>query len=98
MEFGVPEKMVFTFMPEIGGRFSLWSSAGLPIALSIGSKRFLEFLEGARVVAEHFVSQDGLSNIPLLTALVGVWNYNFLHCHSLAIPVSYTHLTLPTKA
>ena len=85
VEFGVPEKMVFTFMPEIGGRFSVWSSAGLPIALSIGSKKYLEFLEGARVVDEHFVNQDGLSNIPLLTALVGVWNYNFLHCQSLAI-------------
>ncbi len=84
-EFGIPETMVFTFMPEIGGRFSVWSSAGLPIALSIGSKKYLEFLEGARVVDEHFVSQDGLSNLPLLTALVGVWNYNFLHCHSLAI-------------
>ena len=85
VEFGIPEKMVFTFMPEIGGRFSVWSSAGLPIALSIGSKKYLEFLEGARVVDEHFVSQIGLSNIPLLTALVGVWNYNFLHRHSLAI-------------
>ena len=85
VEFGIPEKMVFTFMPEIGGRFSVWSSAGLPIALSIGSKKYLEFLEGARVVDEHFISQNGLSNIPLLTALVGVWNYNFLHCHSLAI-------------
>ena len=84
-EFGIPEKMVFTLMPEIGGRFSVWSSAGLPIALSIGSKKYLEFLEGARVVDEHFVSQDGLSNIPLLTALVGVWNYNFLRCYSLAI-------------
>ena len=39
VEFGIPEKMVFTFMPEIGGRFSVWSSAGLPIALSIGSKK-----------------------------------------------------------
>ena len=85
VEFGVPEKMVFTFMPEIGGRFSVWSSAGLPIALSIGSKKYLEFLEGARVVDEHFVNQDGLSNIPLFTALVGVWNYNFLNCQSLAI-------------
>jgi glucose-6-phosphate isomerase len=85
VEFGIPEKMVFTFMPEIGGRFSVWSSAGLPIALSIGSKKYLEFLEGARAVDEHFVNQDGLSNIPLLTALVGVWNYNFLHCQSLAI-------------
>ncbi len=84
-EFGISEKMVFTFLPEIGGRFSVWSSAGLPIALSIGSKKYLEFLEGARVVDEHFVSQDGLSNIPLLTALLGVWNYNFLRCHSLAI-------------
>ncbi len=85
VEFGVPEKMVFTFMPEIGGRFSVWSSAGLPIALSLGSKKYLEFLEGARVVDEHFVNQDELSNIPLLTALVGVWNYNFLRCQSLAI-------------
>ena len=85
VEFGVPEKMVFTFMPEIGGRFSVWSSAGLPIALSIGSKKYSEFLEGARIVDEHFVGQDGLSNIPLLTALIGVWNYNFLLCHSLAI-------------
>ena len=84
-EFGIPEKMVFTIMPEIGGRFSVWSSAGLPIALSIGSKKYLEFLEGARVVDKHFVSQDGLSNIPLLTALLGVWNYNFLHCYSLVI-------------
>ncbi|MEC8299037.1 MAG: glucose-6-phosphate isomerase, partial [Pseudomonadota bacterium] len=84
-EFGIPEKMVFNFMPEIGGRFSVWSSAGLPIALSIGAKKYLEFLEGARAVDQHFVSQDELSNIPLFTALVGIWNYNFLHCHTLAI-------------
>ena len=84
-EFGIPEKMVFPLMPEIGGRFSVWSSAGLPIALSIGSKKYLEFHEGARMVDEHFVSQDNLSNIPLLTALLGVWNYNFLNCHTLAV-------------
>ncbi len=84
-EFGISEKMVFTFMPEIGGRFSIWSSAGLPIALSIGSKKYLEFLEGARGVDEHFVEEDGLANIPLLTALLGVWNYNFLKCSTLAV-------------
>ena len=64
------------------------SRCGLVLAYQLRSQLAPEIFrvsEGARVVDEHFVNQDGLSNIPLLTALIGVWNYNFLHCQSLAI-------------
>ncbi len=84
-EFGIHKEMIFEILPEIGGRFSIWSPAGLPIALSIGSKNYKEMLSGARRMDEHFSVQQDLLNLPLLTALISFWNYNLLACHTFAV-------------
>ena len=76
-KFGITDDNVLAFWPWIGGRFSLWSAVGLPIALSAGMDRFNRFLDGARCMDEHFRSAPLESNIPVLLALVGIWNANY---------------------
>jgi glucose-6-phosphate isomerase len=62
----------------VGGRFSLWSAIGLPIALFLGFAQFKELLEGACEMDQHFCEAPLEQNGPLLLAMVGVWNGNFL--------------------
>jgi glucose-6-phosphate isomerase len=69
----------------VGGRFSLWSTVGLTIALKIGMKNFREFLKGANAIDQHFYSTDLRENIPVLLGLVGIWNTNFLKINAQAI-------------
>ena len=85
--FGLPECNVFPFGEWIGGRFSVWSSVGLPAAIAVGMPAFERFLAGAHAVDLEFRSAPLERNVPLLLALVGVWNRDFLD-----IPV---HLVLP---
>jgi len=84
-------------MPEwAGGRYSLWSSVGLPVALRHGSAAFQELLEGARAMDRHFHSAEPRQNIPLLLALVGIWNINFHDAQSHAVlPYSEALAKLP---
>src|SRR5699024_4561911 len=67
------------------GRFSLWSAIGLPIALRIGMEGFRELLAGAHAMDKHFRDAPWASNIPVLMALVGVWNTNALGIRGHAI-------------
>jgi glucose-6-phosphate isomerase len=85
--FGLPECNVFPFGEWVGGRFSVWSSVGLPIAIALGMPAFEHFLAGAHAVDLEFRSAPPERNGPLLLALVGAWNRNFL-----GIP---THVVLP---
>jgi glucose-6-phosphate isomerase len=62
----------------VGGRFSLWSANGLPIVLSLGYERFEELLQGAYEMDQHFLSAPLADNAPVMMALVGIWNRNFL--------------------
>lgn len=82
--FGIDPANMFAFWDWVGGRYSLWSCIGLPIALSIGMDRFLELLAGARAMDEHFLSAPIEKNIPVLLALLGVWYRNFhgFSCHA----------------
>lgn len=80
--FGIPEENIFEFWPAIGGRFSLWSTVGLPIALSIGMKNFKDFLSGAYAMDQHFQSAPFLENMPVLLGLLGIWNINILNYSS----------------
>lgn len=75
---GYSEQQIFEFWPWVGGRFSLWSTVGLPVALAVGFDRFEEMLSGARAMDEHFCNAPLAKNLPVLLALVGVWNRNFL--------------------
>jgi glucose-6-phosphate isomerase len=77
---GYPVEHTFTFWDWVGGRYSIWSALGLPLALAIGSKAFREFLAGGQAMDAHFRSAPLAQNLPVILALSGVWNRNFLHC------------------
>jgi glucose-6-phosphate isomerase len=83
--FGIAAENMFVFWDWVGGRYSLWSSIGLPIALAVGADHFDALLAGAHDVDEHFRTAPATSNLPLLLGLVGVWNANFLGAHTQAV-------------
>lgn len=76
-EFGIDPANMFAFWDWVGGRYSLWSCIGLPIALSIGMEGFRELLEGAREMDVHFQTAPFERNIPVILALLGIWYRNF---------------------
>ena len=84
-DFGIPEENVFGFWDWVGGRYSLWSSIGLSISCSIGYKNFSSLLKGAAQADHHFQDSDFEKNIPVLMALIGIWNNNFLGAESEAV-------------
>uniref|UniRef100_UPI0035B22086 glucose-6-phosphate isomerase n=1 Tax=Rhodoblastus sp. TaxID=1962975 RepID=UPI0035B22086 len=73
-EFGVASDRIFGFGEWVGGRYSIWSSIGLPLMLAIGEARFREFLAGAFAMDEHFRHAPPRENLPVLLGLVGVWH------------------------
>lgn len=75
---GFYAEQTFTFWDWVGGRYSVWSAIGLPLAISIGAFAFQDMLLGARAMDEHFMSAPNEQNLPLLMALFGIWNRNFL--------------------
>jgi len=76
--FGIPEQNRFELWDWVGGRFSVWSAVGAPILLGVGTTAFEELLAGAHAMDEHFANAPDEENLPLLLALTGIWNYNFL--------------------
>ncbi|MBT4889674.1 MAG: glucose-6-phosphate isomerase [Rhodospirillales bacterium] len=85
MEFGVTPENILTFWDWVGGRFSLWSAVGFPVAVTAGMDAFRQLLEGARKLDEHFLNAPFESNIPVLLALVGIWNANYLDMRTHAV-------------
>jgi glucose-6-phosphate isomerase len=83
--FGIDPDNMFPFWDWVGGRFSVWSAIGMPIALSYGFDIFEEFLSGARDMDEHFMQAPLAQNLPILLALYGIWNRNFMHRNALAV-------------
>ncbi|MCP5433977.1 MAG: glucose-6-phosphate isomerase [Chromatiaceae bacterium] len=75
--FGIDPQNMFEFWEWVGGRYSLWSAIGLPIALAIGPDRFDELLAGAYAMDEHFVEAPPERNMPIILALLGIWYNNF---------------------
>ena len=84
-EFGISLDNTFPLWDWVGGRFSLWSSVGLSIALSIGFNQFEELLEGAHEMDVHFKETPFEQNIPVLLALISVWYNNFFEVETEAI-------------
>ena len=84
-EFGIAEENIFDMWDWVGGRFSLWSAIGLPIVLSLGFEAFNELLAGAYEMDQHFQTAPLEQNAPVMMALVGIWNRNFLHYPALAL-------------
>ncbi len=80
----------------VGGRYSLWSGVGLPIAIAIGFERFGELLAGANAMDEHFRSAPDAVNLPIMLALTEVWNVNFqAHASRAVIPYADALADLP---
>lgn len=83
--FGISADHTFGFWDWVGGRYSTWSSIGLPIAIAIGSDRFRELLAGARRMDTHFADAPLAQNIPVVLGLIGVWYRSILGYSSSAI-------------
>lgn len=94
--FGIADENVFTMWDWVGGRFSLWSAIGLPIALYLGYEQFEAVLEGAFEIDEHFKTAKFEENIPLIMALLSVWNTSFLgHTAQAILPYDQALHMLP---
>jgi len=84
-QFGIAIENMFVFWDWVGGRYSLWSSIGLSIALGIGWGNFRALLEGAHEMDEHFRTTALEKNLPVTLALLGVWYNNFFGAETHAI-------------
>ncbi len=94
--FGINPEHVFGFWDWVGGRYSLWSAIGLPIALAIGFEGFEALLDGAFEMDEHFRSAPLERNLPALAALVGIWHVDFLgHPTHAVLPYAQDLLHFP---
>lgn len=94
--FGVDQENMFVFWDWVGGRYSLWSAIGLSIALQVGYDNFEKLLRGAHAMDEHFRTAPLAENMPVMLALVGVWNRNFLNIATHAVlPYDQHLLRLP---
>ncbi len=85
VEFGVPGDLVFPIWDWVGGRYSLWSAVGLALMVAIGPHAFDEMLRGAERMDEHFRSAPFEQNLPVVMALIGIWNTNFLGASTLSM-------------
>ncbi|MBV8210692.1 MAG: glucose-6-phosphate isomerase [Burkholderiaceae bacterium] len=93
---GVDPQRIFTFPEWVGGRFSLWSACGLPIAIAHGRLAFRELLAGASAMDAHFAHAPLSENLPVLLAMLGVWYSNFWGARSRAVvPYSQRLARLP---
>ena len=84
-DFGVTDEHIFYFWDWVGGRYSLWSSVGLSIAIGVGMDNFRALLRGAHQVDEHFRHQAMAENIPVILALLSTWYNNFFQAESHAV-------------
>lgn len=84
-EFGVHPEHRFEMWDWVGGRYSLWSSIGVSLAIAVGRPNFLDFLGGGHAIDEHFRTSPWSANLPVLMGLIGVWNINFLKLPTLAV-------------
>lgn len=95
-EFGIDPANVFAFWDWVGGRFSLWSAIGLPLALAIGMPHFRQLLAGAATMDEHFFTTPVEHNLPATLALLELWNTDFLGAETRALlPYSQSLELLP---
>ena len=84
-DWGIPPNSRLALWDWIGGRYSMWSAIGLPIALEIGMDGFRQMLAGAHQMDRHFRAQRFEQNLPVMLAMIGIWNINFLNIRAHAI-------------
>ncbi|MEB8433460.1 glucose-6-phosphate isomerase [Cocleimonas sp. KMM 6892] len=89
-KFGIDPVNMFRFWDWVGGRYSLWSAVGLASAIYVGMDNFIEMLEGAHEMDNHFQEQPLDQNIPVILAMLGIWYGNFFHAESSAV-LPYDH-------
>ena len=85
INFGIAPENIFEFWDWVGGRYSIWSGAGLATALYIGMDHFEALLEGAYDMDEHFRTAPLEENIPVMLGMLGIWYHNFFDADSHAI-------------
>ena len=85
VKFGIQKENIFGFGDYVGGRYSMWGPIGLPLLIAIGKEKFNEFLNGARLADNHFLTTPFEKNIPVIMALLSIWNINFLGTTALAV-------------
>lgn len=91
-EFGMAEENIFPMWDWVGGRYSLWSAIGLPIALTLGYANYRQLLEGAYAMDHHFKTAPAEQNLPMILALLGVWYVNFFGAQSHVLLPYYHYL------
>ncbi|MBV8146898.1 MAG: glucose-6-phosphate isomerase, partial [Gammaproteobacteria bacterium] len=84
-EFKVHPEYRFQMWDWVGGRYSIWSSIGVTLAIAIGERNFLDFLAGGHEIDDHFRSAAWQENLPVLMGLTDVWNIDFLKLPTLAV-------------
>ena len=84
-DFGIDNNNIFELWEWVGGRYSLWSSVGLPIAIKIGYDNFNKMLDGAHDIDKHFINQPFKKNIPFILASIGILYNNFYGCETQAV-------------
>lgn len=98
-KIGAPETHILPFSESVGGRFSIWSSIGFPVLMAVGVDKFQQFLAGAHQIDKHFESEDFATNLPVVMALLSVWNRNFLKLSSsVCAPYDYRLRNFPLWA
>ena len=96
-KIGVHPKRIFVFPEWVGGRYSLWSACGVPIAIAHGHEAFLQLLAGAAEMDAHFASAPLETNLPVILGLLGVWYVNFWNIRARAVfPYSQRLRALPS--
>lgn len=96
-EFGIDTRNMFGFWDWVGGRYSVWSAIGLPIALALGMDGFRAFLAGAHAMDQHVLTQPASVNAAIRMALVDIWNHNLLSaCARVVLPYDERLKLLPS--
>jgi glucose-6-phosphate isomerase len=95
--FGIDSDHILNMWDWVGGRYSLWSTVGFPLALQIGMPNFRALLTGAYAMDKHFQSAPLEQNLPVILALLGIWNINFLNMpHHAVLPYDHRLRSLPS--
>jgi glucose-6-phosphate isomerase len=84
-EFGIDDAHILQMWDWVGGRYSLWSAVGLSVAIAVGMDQFEQMLTGAEAMDTHFCTTPLEKNLPVLLALISIWNTNFLGAETTAI-------------
>jgi glucose-6-phosphate isomerase len=92
-DFGIAPDNRLAMWDWVGGRYSVWSAVGLSVALAVGWQNFESLLRGAHAMDEHFRSADLSENLPVMLALIGIWNRNFLGAANHAVLPYDDHLS-----